>query len=278
MGKKVFHSIKTELGFKFGSIVGFLLIMGIAIIFLFSSYFNKMEKVQENRLELAIYSLEVRANFDEMIRALKTMIIQADKPEVLAKQIKLYDKKFKNAEKYKKLIIGIFDQEDSDLSEETLQYYQQFVSEMDKFTAAYKIARPQLEAGDVMAARKTMKGQGFVADVPLAKFVQTVKYIADFEKEEATQKVDLLIKIAYIEMAFVALLSLLMGLSFTKKVGSMVTQIVFLRKAADTISTGKHHDPLVRHRDNELGQLTESFERMRVSMEKAMEKLHKNKK
>ncbi|MCD4819244.1 MAG: hypothetical protein K8S23_11195 [Candidatus Cloacimonetes bacterium] len=273
MRKAAFKSIKTELGFKFGSVVGFLLIMGIVIIILFSTYFNKMEKVQESRLELAINSLEIRANFDEMIRALKTMIIKVNNPEVVASQIKLYDKKLKEAEKYKKLVGLTLNHEKSDLSEETLQYYQEFVSEMNRFTEAYKIALPILKAGDGKGAAKAMKGQGFVADVPLTKFVQTVKYIAEFEKEEATDKVKLLIKIAFFGMAVIAILSLFMGISFTSKVGSMVSQIVFLRKAADIISTGKQHAPLVHDSDNELGHLTESFERMRVSMEKAMEKL-----
>ncbi len=274
MAKQKYMSIRTELGIKFISVVLFLIAAGFISIFVFKTQLYKVKDIDQ-KSDLVINSLELRANFDEMVRALKTMIIKVNDQQVFKEQAKLYHKKYKNAKKSEKKIEEILKFQRGNLTPETMDYYNEFKKEFNKFTQAYRKAYPLLKSGDAKGAVKAMKGQGFKADVPMEKFTKTVKMISENQRKEVMQTVSKMLSYILYGLIFVAIIALISILTFMKRICNMVNQIKYLTKAADAISMGKTHEQLKSDKKNELGDLTNSFERMRVSLEKAMKKLNK---
>ena len=273
MAKGKFISIKTELGLKFGATVIILLAMGFAALFTFKAKLVNMQQIDE-KAKLATNSLELRANFDEMVVALKTMIIKADRPKIFNRELKIFKKKSRQVKKYEEKVLKSL-RNNENLSKETIQYYSNVSNEIKSFNAALDKAIPVLKAGDGKGGAAILKGQGLGISANLAKFVKIVRAISDNERKELSATISKSISYGLIALAIISLFAIIAVLTFMKRICNMVKQINRLTKAADDISTGKSHPELKSDKADELGKLTESFERMRVSLEKAMNKLNK---
>ncbi len=272
--KKKTMSIRSELGLKFGTVVVILLAMGFIGISLFKQTAQRLNSIDE-KSKLAMNTLYMRSNYDEMIVALKTMIIKAKDPKIFKKQLKIFNKKNSKLLKLKAQVLKNMQFVKSDLSKETLQYYNQFEDAYTKFYEKYTKALPYLKNGDSQSAVNILRGIGMQTIIPLEKFTRLTQVVADNERKELMQKANDLSSKALYGMIIVAIIAIIAVLTFMKRICNIVNQIKKLTEAANTISMGKEYPSLKADKYNELGDLTEAFERMRVSMFKAISKLKK---
>ncbi len=270
--EKKFLSLKTELGLKFGLTLIILLAMGFSALFVFKTKLTNMETI-DRQSTLAANSMELRSEFDEMVLALKTMIIQVNNPKVFQKQLTVYKKKFKRVQKLRKIISKKLKTVPG-MSSETIKYYQDFKKEINEFIPALQKAIPLLEKGDAKGAISILKGKGLNVSSNLQRFSKTLEFMASQARKHMFANISKLISYGLTGLIVVTIFALIAILTFLKRICNMVNHLNFLTEAANAISTGKKYKSLtVEGKRNEIAKLTESFERMRVSLEKAMEKL-----
>ena len=228
-----------------------------------------MNRITEER-KITLDMLDLRANLSAKRDALIDIILLGQNDTLFEK----YLQEFKN---HSAEIMQISDKLKQTIANSTFEG--KLGTKLTSFQTQYETESEMMERILDMYRSKGKDGAAEMLQGKLVKASQILDDILNSMKTQTSSEYNLAIKKyqhgIWIVAIFFVIAVIAAILISTKVSNNLVSNIIYLTNSANEISLGSVDTPITAKSNDELGELAEVFERLRLEIKKAMEKLRK---
>lgn len=266
-------TIGKKLSFGFLIVIVVLLagtIMGIYRMNLASS---TLQNVAHRHLVLAVDGMAVRASFAEMVWNTKNILIRGNDLAETRKNLNAMDDRKKQLDRWNLLVAEHISSGEVEIPDSLKEHYTGFKRSLSEYIVAWDNALPAYTIKGPAAADRIMHDIEQKVGSYIYLLAMEFRRIASDELEDALNLSKSAIIITIITIIISAMVSIAASIILASRINRSV---IHLKTAADEISHGNLDKPVRPISQDELGDLTASFERMRISFKKIVDRFEKN--
>ena len=178
-------SIGKKLGLSFVVVVVVMVLAGGFALYQLDRSRAALRDISEHEMVAALAAFGIRANFDEMVWATKNLLLRGTDPEVLARELQVFDYKKSRLEtlwqpELERQLKG------PDITDEQRKLYDEFKRDYAAFLDAWEQALPVYKSEGQAAADAIMSGKGRAAGDYLVELVRSLRAAALKDMELAS--------------------------------------------------------------------------------------------
>lgn len=265
-------TIGKKLGLGFSLVIGFMLIGTLIGVFQMNNTINTLRQVSEEYLALAIDGTGVRANFSEIVWSTKNILLRGSNTNLIRKELEKIDRIRQEMDEWNIVVAEHLGSGKIDIPEKLRFIYNDFKDALNTFDAAWLQALPIYSEKGLVQADAFMGDKDKIVSEKITLLASEFRTRAFSELEKAVDLSKTSMLITIITIVLGTILALIVSIILSTRLRGIV---IYLTNAAEKISLGELDKPIEQKSQDELGDLTMAFDRMRISLKKSMERLVK---